>query len=286
MTLVIAFKTVAPGENGGEAVVMSSDSRATMGGLASFRTKKIYPINVRTHDNKELPLALVGSSGDFALIKNVIEIIERRFREKFFGNWNNGRPSYDQFGEAIHNVEQEIINRLRSLRECDIRPEIGLIIAGVDNEGKASLWEMDERGLMRKVDDFPGYVSIGMGFILGGNLLLQMFHDITLQFDVTRGALFSAFIINQVSRNDPSVGPYEGESIFFDKNGLHHASANSTPRIQAETTKIEQMLRKLFISISPFKAEQLDKDIEEGLKLLDEKRKLEKEKLPQGAKED
>jgi len=169
-----------------------------------------------------------------------------------------------------------------SMHAC-IRLELSLIIGGVDTEGRASLWKIDNRGLAQKIDDFPGYACIGSGFILGGNLLLQMFLDPQLQVNVTRGSLFSAFIINLVSRIDPSVGPFEGESVFFDKNGLHSLDPKAVPGIQKEMMDRQRILRNLFLSFDLVGgAERLDKKIKEGLKLLQKEEEKEKKKEKKG----
>jgi len=59
MTLLIALKWILEGKEG---VVVSSDSRATVGPV-SYETRKVYPI-LLTVDGEDVPLAIAGGVGE------------------------------------------------------------------------------------------------------------------------------------------------------------------------------------------------------------------------------
>jgi len=64
MTLLIALKWVLEGR---ESVVISSDSRATVGPV-SYEVRKVYPI-ILGAGGEAVPLAVAGGAGDAPLIK-------------------------------------------------------------------------------------------------------------------------------------------------------------------------------------------------------------------------
>lgn len=282
MTLIIAFKS--RDVKGGEAIIISSDSKETYG-PTTYRTKKIFPVILRL-EGRQVPLAITAGSGDVPMFKNMFEIVKNRFEHRCIHDWDGKRPSYNQFEDTVHYIEQEIMSRLRVYRENGLAIKLSIIVGGVDPEGKASLWEIDDRGVAHKADDFPGYACIGSGFFLGGNLLLQMFLHPDLQFDVNIGSRISAFIINQVSQIDRNVGPFEGESHYFDKNGMYSLDASTAlPKIQKEFNATSELLRKVFLQSSVSGAEALDKKISRGLELVRQEQEQKKEEQAQKTKE-
>lgn len=267
MTLIIAFKGKAPSEVGGEALVFCSDSRETYGYLTIHPTRKIVPIVV-TAGTTQVLLCTIAGSGDSAIIKNTGEIVRKILNEKCIGEWSGQRPTYEQFSDSMALIEQAVINKLAYYKGCGVDIVLTMILGGVDVNGRAYLWELDERGVAHKIDDFPGYVCIGSGFTLGGNLLLQQFLDPALVMDSNRGGLFAAYVIDQVSKVDPAVGSFDGEMDIINKNGIGFLDKKHLPSIQQEIRAREQVLRKLNMSFDAMGgANNLDRAITEGLAL-------------------
>ncbi len=211
MTLVLALKWVFGSSR--EGVVVSSDSKATVGPV-SYETRKVYPVLLRVGENY-VPLAIAGGAGDATLIKQSYRLCENILQNLAVKKWRKGTPSFEQFEKAVGEIESALISKFRGLREQGLEPDFSMVLASVDSNGKASIYQFDERGLAEPVHDNPGFAVIGKGFFTGGNLLLRLLGytpEISCELDL--GAL-SAFIIDVVSEIDPSVGPFVGESYYM-----------------------------------------------------------------------
>jgi len=89
----------------------------------------------------------------------------------------------------------------------------------LDRNGKASIYQFDNRGLAQPVHDNPGFAVIGTGFFTGGNLLLRLLgYEPEKSYMLDVGAL-STFIIDAVGEIDPAVGPFVGESYYMRAEG-------------------------------------------------------------------
>ncbi|RJS88533.1 hypothetical protein CW705_08710 [Candidatus Bathyarchaeota archaeon] len=201
MTLVIALKWPF---SDGDAVLMVSDTRATSPIGIIYESKKIHA--VITNDGKSL--AIVGGAGDTALIKWAFEVADEVVKE-FAGE--DGLIYFGEIRRAVRKMEDIFMARLRELRRAGLDPSFQLILGSVDLDGKASLYEFDNRGLAEPVHDHPGYAIIGSGLITGGILLLRL---LGYRPDIDLG-LLTAFILDMVSEVDYSVGPFVGESYLM-----------------------------------------------------------------------
>jgi hypothetical protein len=92
MTLILALKWIVDGKEG---IVVSSDSKATVGPV-SYEVRKVYPIILKA-EGKYVPLAVAGGAG----------LAVR--------DWNKRTPSFEQFEEAVGHVESSFIQRFRGL---------------------------------------------------------------------------------------------------------------------------------------------------------------------------
>ncbi len=210
MTLVIALKWVF---NGKESVVISSDSRVTVGPI-TYEARKVYPIILEVNDD-EVPLAIAGGAGDASLIKQGYMICEKILKDLAVKEWNKKTPSFEQFEEAVKQIESALISRFRELRGQGLNIDFNMILASVDHDGRASMYLFDGRGLAEPVHSNPGFAIIGTGFITGGNLLLRLLgYDPNESYMLDLGVL-STFIIDVVSEIDPAVGPFIGESYLM-----------------------------------------------------------------------
>jgi hypothetical protein len=204
--------------DGKEGVVISSDSKATVGPV-SYEVKKVYPIVLQT-GGKYVPLAVAGGAGEASLIKQGYRVCERILTDLAVKEWNKRTPSFEQFEDAIGHVESSFIQRFRELREHGVEPSFNMILASVDQAGKASIYLFDDRGLAEPAHDNPGFAVIGTGFVTGGNLLLRLlgYASEGESYAIDIGAL-STFIIDVVSEIDPAVGSFIGESWYMRVEG-------------------------------------------------------------------
>lgn len=210
MTLIIVLKWLV---KEGEAIVMSSDSRVTAGPVA-YEIRKIYPIILKTED-KEVPLAIAGGAGEATVIKQSYRLCEKILTELALKEWKGQTPTFEQFEDAVYQVESALIKRLRELREQSLKPDFNMILASVSPQGKASIYMFDNNGLAEPVHDNPGFALIGTSFVTGGNLLLRLLGYSAEESYILDLGLLSAFIIDVVSEVDPAVGPFVGESYFM-----------------------------------------------------------------------
>jgi 20S proteasome alpha/beta subunit len=201
MTLVIGLKWAT---EHGEAVLMTSDTKATTSLGIAYEMKKIYPI--LSDDDKAI--AVAGGAGDAAFIKQGVRLAEKvllAYAEKQYP------VPQDTFEGAASEIESKLVTRLGELRRKGIEPSFQMGLGSVDLDGRASMYVFNSMGLVEAVHDNPGYAIIGSGMITGGMLLLKMIgYESSLEL-----GLVSAFIIDSVSEIDTSVGPFAGESYFM-----------------------------------------------------------------------
>ncbi|RLF04282.1 MAG: hypothetical protein DRK00_07050 [Thermoprotei archaeon] len=206
MTLVLAFKWRV---GAGDAVLISSDSRATTPLGIAYEVRKVKPMVF-----EDRPLAVAGGAGDAVLVKWGYEVAE----EVLAGEaGERGAPlPAPLFRRAVRMIEDRLAGRLYRLRGLGIEPSFQMVLGSVDGEGRASLYVFDNRGLAEPVHENPGYAVIGSGFITGGLLLLRLLGFSELAASGRTGLLdlgmLTAFIIDVVSEVDTSVGPFVGES--------------------------------------------------------------------------
>jgi hypothetical protein len=198
---------------GREGVVISSDSKATVGPV-SYEVRKVYPILLEA-GGEHIPLAVAGGAGESSLVKQGYRICEKALTDVAVKEWGYKTPSFEQFEEAVGRIESAFIGRFRELRDQGLDVSFSMVLASVDPHGKASMYLFDSRGLAEPVHDNPGFAVIGTGFFTGGNLLLRLLGytpEESYRLDI--GAL-SAFIIDAVSEVDPAVGSFVGESYYM-----------------------------------------------------------------------
>jgi len=209
LTLVLALKWLL---EEGEAVVMSSDSRAIFGPIA-YEAKKIHPI-FYSQDGKPVNLGIAGGAGDSSMLKYGYSLADTILKDRSI-ELGSRCLTQDEFGMAVREIESKLISRFSALRGEGIEPEFHMVLASVDPSGKASLYLFDNRGLAEPVHDDPGFAIVGKGSATGGMLLTRLLGyspEISNQLDL---GMLSAFVIDMVSEIDPEVGPFVGESLFM-----------------------------------------------------------------------
>ena len=142
-----------------------------------------------------------------------------------------------------------------------------MILTSVDQNGKASIYLFDDRGLAEPVHDNPGFAVIGTGFFTGGNLLLRLLGytpEESYMLDV--GAL-STFIIDVVSEIDPAVGSFIGESYYMrvGKKGvlLGPLTEEAIKEYREKTKQRKELIRRIWRILDTVGEQKLLQKIEE-----------------------
>jgi 20S proteasome alpha/beta subunit len=210
MTLILALKCAT---TKGEGVLVCADSKATVYGGLAYRVQKIFPIALNPGAEKEVDIAIASGAGNEAMVRHAIRLAEKEFIELAEKEWKGGHPSFEQFEYAVRSVENKLITKLAGWRKEGLETSLGMILCGLDLNGKASIYVFDESGLCRPVHDTPGFACIGSGFVTGGNMILQQFWRPELPVDWAQ--ILAAYTIQTVSKVDTNVGPFEGASWYF-----------------------------------------------------------------------
>jgi len=263
MTLLIALKWIL--KDGEEGVVVASDSKVTVG-FVSYEARKVYPIVMEVNGNY-VPLAIAGGAGDVSVVKQSYRICERVLRDLAVKEWGKKTPSFDQFEKAVEQIESILISRFRKLREHGLESNFSMVLASVDQNGKASMYLFDERGLAEPVHDNPGFAVIGTDFFTGGNLLLRLLgYTPEESHKLNLGAL-STFLIDVISEIDPAVGPFVGESYFMMvENGevrLGALKEEATKEYKDMARKRKEIIRRIWRLCDQVGEEEVEKVLEE-----------------------
>jgi hypothetical protein len=265
LTLVLALKWVT---KNGEGVVVSSDSRATVGPI-SYEVKKVYPIVLE----EDVPLAVAGGAGDASLVKQGYRICERILKEMAVREWERTTPTFEQFEEAVRRIEGAIMERVGELRARGVEPDFSMVLASVDVKGRASIYVFNERGLAEPVHENPGFALLGRGLFTGGALLLNLLGYAAEESYALDLGLLSTFVIDVVSEVDPSVGPFVGESWYMrveeGKVVLGPLKGEALREYKERSRKRRELLRRLWRlldAVGEKRVEELLKNIEESLK--------------------
>jgi len=177
------------------------------------------------------------------------------------------RPAFEQFEDAVAEVESELIKRFSRLREQGIVPDFSMVLASVSPQGKASIYVFDERGLVELVRDNLGFAIIGKGFITEGNLLLRLLgYSPEESYMLDIGAL-STFIIDVVSEVDSTVGPFVGESYYMrveeGKVVLGPLKPEAIKEYKLKAAKRKELLQQIWRLFDNLEEEYVEKVVEE-----------------------
>jgi hypothetical protein len=242
MTLVMAFRIT--GEDSGDAIIVTADSRVS-GGSTVFETEKITPIAFKDEERTIHYLALVTGSGDGAIVKQLTRIVEIELRKLCAEFWKN-TPSFDEFEEAMNQVQYEFWKKLQAFREkAGLTPRFQLLICSVDISGVASMYLFDETGTYNPVHKTPGFACLGRGVDTGGLMIVKQF--MPKKLTRTSALMLSAYAINMVSELDTSVGKFTGSSYHF---GLKDGKPVISSFIQ---DKLDEPIERVVTRVSAMK---------------------------------
>jgi proteasome beta subunit len=125
-----------------DGIVMAGDNRASLGGGIIFDKddEKVYPIN------EYLVFAGCGSATEAQKVAKVLvaELKLKSLRSK-------SRPTVKQSASLLSNIQVQ---------------QSAFILAGVDEDGKTSLYEITG-GYLKKVNEYTASIGSGMPYVLG-----------------------------------------------------------------------------------------------------------------------
>lgn len=229
-------------------VVVTADSRAS-GGYIMHEETKIYPI-YQGKGQSEIDLAVVGGSGNSALVKQGASLIEKEFLGWLRAAGKRRNPNDEELDEIVATLEARFMARYADLRNNGISVDTELLLASLSSTGKPRLYVFDDHGIANPLHKVPGYALLGMGSVTGGQLLLRLLgYSPGYQGDL---GLLSAFVLDAVSEIDPSVSPFLGDSLMirFDENrqkvSMGPLTAVALKSYKANVSKRREMLMKLW----------------------------------------
>ena len=182
-----------------DGVIMAADRRATAGNLIMVKNaRKVVKIN------DYIAISGTGVSSDIDMNQKVIAA-ELRLKELK----SKVRPSVK---EAANLLAMMMYRNIRT--PSMVPPMVGMLIAGVDVDGKSSLYTIDPSGNICEVEDYDANFSSGMPFILG--LLERQFKkDMTIK----EGVELAKECIKSSTQRDSGSG--NGIDVFtITKDGI------------------------------------------------------------------
>jgi proteasome beta subunit len=185
-----------------DGVIMAGDRRVTAGGHLIMDKK--YPKIVRINDY--LLASFTGSVSDQQLLVKMIAA-ELRLKELR----SRSRPTIQESANLV------AMSTYRNVRTPSMVPSIvGTLVAGVDENGEASLYTIEPAGGVIQVDTFDANFSSGMPFILG--LLEKEYRKDLL---VKEAIQLGKDCIRSAIERDPGSG--NGIDVFtLTKEGIKH----------------------------------------------------------------
>lgn len=189
-----------------DGVVLGADRRSTAGSIVLNKSsKKIRKIN------EYLAASFTGGVADIQLTMKVVAA-ELRLQELK----TRTRPTVKASAHLLAMLTY------RGIRTPSMIPSIvGSLIAGVDEDGKTSLFTIEPAGGVQEVDDYDANFSSGMPYILG-LLERQYKKDLTIK----EGIELASECIKASTQRD--VGSGNGIDVFsITKSGIKHEVSKS-----------------------------------------------------------
>lgn len=189
-----------------DGVILGADRRSTAGGGEISIVMKKNKLKVRNVTDHILA-AYTGSVSDLELTNKVLAA-ELRLKELK----TKSRPTVREAANLLG------ITTYRNIRTPSMVPSVvGTLIAGVDEDGKTSLFTIEPAGAAAEVDDYDANFSSGMPYILG---LLE--REYKKGITVKEGIELAKECIKSSIERDPGSG--NGIDIFtITKDGINHA---------------------------------------------------------------
>jgi len=196
-----------------DGIVMASDRRATAGNLIAMKNlKKTEQIN------EYLVMSGTGSFSDTELSKKLIkaQLKLKELKDK-------SRPTISEAANLI------ALMNYQNIRRPSMIPFIaGLMVGGINEDGKTELYSIEPAGSVTKIEDYDANFSSGMPYILG--LLERQYRkNMTIQ----EGINLALESIKSSSARDSASG--NGIDVFtITKEGIKHVSAQKAESVYSE----------------------------------------------------
>jgi len=195
---------------------MASDRRVTLGGqiVADKKFPKTYKIT---------DYLLMSISGTLSDAQIDLRLISAQLKLKTLKD--KKRPTVRECANFI------ATNRFQSIRRPSIIPSIvGHLIAGLDEDGSANLYNVGPDGTIKHIEDYDASGS-GMLYIWG--LLERQWKE---GLTVEEGAQLAIDSIKSASARDTASG--NGVDVFtITKEGIQHTFAQTAESVYSEEKK-------------------------------------------------
>ncbi|MCK4996941.1 hypothetical protein KAS08_01435 [Candidatus Pacearchaeota archaeon] len=187
-----------------DGIVMAGDRKTTAGGhiVMSKNTQKVCPVN------DYLVISGTGTASDIEVAKKLIraQLKLKELRDK-------KKATVKEAANLI------AASNYRNIRQPSMIPFMaGLMVGGVDEDGKTELYSVEPAGSTMKVEDFDANFSSGMPYILG--MMEKTYKkDLTME----EGIEMAIDAIKASSERDTASGC--GIDVFkITKDGIEHIS--------------------------------------------------------------
>ena len=185
-----------------DGVVLASDRRVTAGGslVVNKNFKKILTVNDR------LLTAVTGSVADAQFL---LRLVSAELRLKQLKSRRN--PTIKESASLLAMMS------FKNIRTPSMIPAmVGALVAGVDEDGKASLYTVEPAGSISEVEEYDANFSSGMPYILG-LLERQYKKDLTVE----QGVELAIECLKASTQRDTASG--NGIDVYtLTKDGIKH----------------------------------------------------------------
>ena len=187
-----------------DGIVMAGDRKTTAGGhiVMSKNTQKVCPVN------DYLVISGTGTASDIEVAKKLIraQLKLKELRDK-------KKATVKEAANLI------AASNYRNIRQPSMIPFMaGLMVGGVDEDGKTELYSVEPAGSTMKVEDFDANFSSGMPYILG-----MMEKTYRKNLTMEEGIEMAIDAIKASSERDTASGC--GIDVFkITKDGIKHSS--------------------------------------------------------------
>ena len=197
-----------------DGIVMAGDKRATAGGsiVMNKNTDKIIPIN------EYLITSGTGVASDIDMLQKLAkaQLRIKELRDK-------KRPTVKEAANLIAAINY------RNIRQpAMIQFIAGLMVGGLNENGKTELYSVEPAGSVMKVEDYDANFSSGMPYILG---LLERSYKKDLT--VSEAVILAIEAIKSASERDTASG--HGIDVFtITKEGINHVAKQKVEKVYSE----------------------------------------------------
>ena len=197
-----------------DGIVMAGDRKTTAGGQIVMNKNKQKVTLITDY----LVISGTGIASDIELAKKIIKA-QLKLKELR----DQKQPTVKEAANMIAMISY------KNIRQPSMIPFMaGLMIGGLNKNGKSELYSIEPAGSVMKVDDFDANFSSGMPYILG--MLERMYKS---GISVEEGIKLAVEAIKASSERDTASG--HGIDVFaITKEGIKHVSKQKIEKVYTE----------------------------------------------------